>query len=140
MSQAALDLQVSHTVIICCHEKCGIAFSVPQWWEQRRREDKTWWYCPNGHSQHFSGKTEAERLKGEVERLNKDAAYLRTRLEDEAKTVNRLCRSRDSYKGQVTRIKNRVSKGVCPCCNRTFQNLARHMTGQHPEWKGQDIG
>lgn len=25
-----------------------------------------------------------------------------------------------------------VGAGVCPCCNRTFKNLARHMAGQHP--------
>jgi hypothetical protein len=22
--------------------------------------------------------------------------------------------------------------GVCPCCNRTFQQLARHMKAKHP--------
>ncbi|WP_159103999.1 hypothetical protein [Rhodopseudomonas sp. B29] len=35
-------------------------------------------------------------------------------------------------RGQVTKIKNRVGHGVCPCCNRTFANLARHMAGEHP--------
>lgn len=34
-----------------------------------------------------------------------------------------------------TRIKNRVKNGVCPCCNRTFENLARHMQAKHSDFK-----
>ena len=37
-------------------------------------------------------------------------------------------------KGQVTRIKKRVANGVCPCCNRTFKDLAAHMSTQHPDY------
>lgn len=37
-------------------------------------------------------------------------------------------------KGVVTKIKKRVSKGVCPCCNRSFENLKNHMESQHPEY------
>jgi hypothetical protein len=29
-----------------------------------------------------------------------------------------------------------VKHGVCPCCKRTFENLARHMKGQHPTFAG----
>lgn len=32
-------------------------------------------------------------------------------------------------------IKKRVGNGVCPCCNRTFENLSRHMSCKHPEYK-----
>ena len=32
----------------------------------------------------------------------------------------------------LTRVKNRVSRGVCPNCNRTFKDLARHMASKHP--------
>lgn len=34
--------------------------------------------------------------------------------------------------GQVTKLKNRVGHGVCPCCNRSFGNLARHIESEHP--------
>jgi hypothetical protein len=37
-------------------------------------------------------------------------------------------------KAQVTKLKKRASAGVCPCCNRTFSNMARHMAHQHPEF------
>lgn len=45
-----------------------------------------------------------------------------------------------AYKGQVTKVKRRVSKGVCPCCNRTFENLARNMESQHPAYGGEGDG
>ncbi|HEX9950777.1 MAG TPA: hypothetical protein VGB53_03340 [Rubricoccaceae bacterium] len=34
-----------------------------------------------------------------------------------------------AQKGAHTRTKKRIAAGVCPCCNRTFQDLARHMAG-----------
>lgn len=37
---------------------------------------------------------------------------------------------RGKLKAQTTRVKN----GVCPCCNRSFQNLKRHMNTKHPNW------
>ncbi|WP_165394478.1 helix-turn-helix domain-containing protein [Pseudoxanthomonas winnipegensis] len=31
-------------------------------------------------------------------------------------------------------MRQRVMNGVCPCCNRTFENLRRHMHDKHPEF------
>lgn len=31
-------------------------------------------------------------------------------------------------------LRNRAAAGVCPCCNRTFEQLGRHMTTKHPEY------
>jgi hypothetical protein len=48
-------------------------------------------------------------------------------------------RSHAATKGHVTRKKRqleRVASGVCPCCNRSFVNLRRHMKTQHPEFEG----
>lgn len=27
----------------------------------------------------------------------------------------------------------RIGAGICPCCNRTFSQLARHMQSKHPD-------
>lgn len=37
-------------------------------------------------------------------------------------------------RGVVTKTKNRIGKGVCPCCNRTFVELARHIATKHPDY------
>jgi hypothetical protein len=52
-------------------------------------------------------------------------------MQDERDTAERRRRAEKAAK---TKIKNRVAKGVCPCCNRTFQNLADHMKSKHPDY------
>jgi hypothetical protein len=34
----------------------------------------------------------------------------------------------------VTKLKKRTSAGTCPCCTRTFANMAEHMKKQHPDF------
>lgn len=87
-------------------------------------------YCPNGHAQHYT-KTEVQRLKEQLEEVKRRAEWNQA----EAATLKR---SLTAKKGQITKMKNRISKGVCPCCNRTFENLARHMNTQHPDYTVQD--
>jgi hypothetical protein len=43
-----------------------------------------------------------------------------------------------AQKGQKTRIKNRIARGVCPCCNRSFADLGAHMQQKHPHFTEQD--
>jgi uncharacterized Zn finger protein (UPF0148 family) len=37
-------------------------------------------------------------------------------------------------RGIVTKLKKRSAAGVCPCCNRTFKQLANHMAQKHPDF------
>lgn len=51
-----------------------------------------------------------------------------------------------AQKAAKTRMKNRIANGVCPCCNRHFANVQRHIRTKHPEFtmageaKGADGG
>ena len=47
--------------------------------------------------------------------------------------------SLQATKGVVTRLKKRAIAGVCPCCNRTFQQLAAHMAHKHPDYKQPEV-
>lgn len=86
-------------------------------------------YCPNGHQQHYiEGETEETKLRRERDRLQQ-------RLAEKDDTIATLEKSNAATRGVVTRIKNRVSNGVCPCCNRTFSNLHNHMKNKHPAYK-----
>lgn len=106
---------------------CGIPVIVTSNFERHRRLDKQTFYCPSGHPQSFRT-SEIDELKAQLERK---AGELKSVTEQ----LNQACRSRDAYKGRVTAIKNRVQNGVCPCCNRTFQNLMGHMKTKHPDWE-----
>lgn len=35
---------------------------------------------------------------------------------------------------QVVRHKKRAAPGLCPCCNRSFVGLSRHMKTKHPQY------
>jgi hypothetical protein len=84
-------------------------------------------YCPNGHPQHFTGESDAEKFR-------KLSARLQARCDQQDAEIQDTVRRLRSTRGVVTRIKNRVGKGVCPCCNRYFANLHRHMESKHPAY------
>lgn len=124
-----MNTTFTHTgtyVVVTCYE-CGIRFGMPQHFYKEAREhaDKTF-YCPNGHGQCYTT-SEATRLRRELNNEREENNHLRYRIEH-------ANRSRAALKGQVTKIKRRVGKGICPCCRRHFANLKHHMEGQHPDW------
>lgn len=112
----------------CC--TCGMAFAMAVDFQQRRRNDHGWFYCPAGHRQHYVGKTEAQKLKEEL--AQRDAA-----LERERARGRELLHERDQIAKAHRKMRKRVMNGVCPCCNRSFDNLRRHMETQHADF-GQD--
>lgn len=114
---------------------CGVIYGIPRDYEIRRREDGRKFYCPNGHSGSF-GESEidkAKRLQAAAERRETSARIRATAAYDQAQAAERSARA---YRGQVTRIKNKISRGVCPVgnCRRNFTNVKAHIATQHPVW------
>jgi len=106
---------------------CGIEFDVPTHFYKELREIKgKGWYCPNGHSRVF-GESDSDILRRERD-------LLRQRLAEKDDTIARVEREKAAVQGQVTKLKKRAQRGVCPCCNRTFLNVARHMQSKHPKF------
>jgi hypothetical protein len=94
-----------------------------------RMKEKLNFYCPAGHLQHYcTGEIELDKMRRERDRLQQ-------RVAERDDRVAELQRSNAATRGQVTKIKNRVANGVCPCCNRTFANLMNHMKSKHPDYK-----
>jgi hypothetical protein len=46
-------------------------------------------------------------------------------------------RSAAAAKGNVTKLRKRAAAGVCPCCNRTFLALQKHMAHKHPDFRAE---
>ena len=108
----------------CC-PKCGIEYAAPKTFMEECRKDPTiFFHCPNGHGRHFT-ESEADKFRKERDRLQQ-------RLAQKDDEIRDLENRRRAAVGQVTKLKNRIGHGVCPCCNRTFQNLSRHMASEHP--------
>ena len=114
---------------VCC--VCGIEFGLPAHYNKERREDGKDFHCPNGHSLSY-GEGETKKLRRERDRLKQRVAQKDDEIRDERKRKEAAQRSAIAHEGHLTRVKNRVGKGVCPCCNRSFDNLWRHMKSKHP--------
>ena len=99
--------------------KCACWFAFPKSLQARCRADVTTFFCPNGHGQVYS-KSDLMKVREELaaEKVRHQATLAR---ENEARAEN----------NRLERRLKRVGRGVCPECNRTFANLARHMNCKH---------
>jgi hypothetical protein len=89
--------------------------------------------CAYGHQQFLCvGESDETKLRRERDRLTQRLAEKDDEIRRQHERTEAAERRGAAARGQVTKIKNRVGHGVCPCCNRTFENLARHMGAQHP--------
>lgn len=115
----------------CC--KVPFAMNLSQY--RRARDTHSTWYCPNcGKPRRFSGESDLERAKRLAQDAEARLAAERARHDQTRAARDAANRRLIATKGVVTRTKNRISKGVCPCCNRHFANLHRHMSNQHPDY------
>lgn len=119
---------------------CGITFAYPSSLNQTLRESHRDFFCPNGHAQHYTGESEAEKLRKQLARARADVTLYKDFYAEEREVRERTERRLSATRGVVTRTKNRIARGVCPCCNRHFENLHRHMTMQHPEYAAEEKG
>lgn len=126
------DTQIQFSIETCA--ACGVIFGLPKRLEEKRREDHTSFYCPNGHSLVFRGKSEAEKLRDELAKQKSQREFIEAQLATALLENDHRERQLRAAKGRITKIRNRVGKGVCPCCNRSFENLQRHMHSKHPEF------
>jgi hypothetical protein len=105
---------------------CGIHHAVPtELVEMQRRQFRDGLrqvdiYCPLGHAWVRAGEGEATRLKREL--AERQAQLVATR--DQLAAAER----------EASRARKRAAKGICPCCKRSFVNVARHVAGQHPDY------
>ena len=111
------------TVITC--GKCGIPFGVPSRYKRELVKTGDRFYCPNGHCRVYIESTE-DKLRKQLEQKESELQRERTgrwRAEEQ----------RDAVRKSHRKMRERVKNGVCPYCNRTFQNFLNHMRTQHPE-------
>ena len=119
------------TVLTCW---CGLKHAVPA--ELRRRqlrqhndgENVMEIFCPLGHGYVPSGESKAAKLERQLQRERQ--RHDQTRADRDHKENQRR-----AEKAAKTRLKNRARMGLCPCCNRHFKDLQRHINRMHPEFQ-----
>ena len=108
---------------------CDLEFGMPQHLYEIRRQDHHSWWCPLGHERHWpAGKTREQQLEEQV----RDLAAAR-----DAENQQKLAAQAETrrLRQAQARARRRAAAGVCPCCQRTFVGMARHMKTKHPEYQ-----
>lgn len=134
MANEAYDMWGNAVLVTVTCASCTVPFGLHKPLYDRRKNDGDGFTCPNGHSNVYRD-TEAKRLQKELDKEKQRRTWAeadRDRAQEERKRQERRAAA---YKGKFKRVKTRVANGVCPCCNRTFQNLMRHMNTKHPKYK-----
>lgn len=111
-----------------CHMDFGM---LPRFQSDRRRDHMSF-YCPAGHLNYYSQKSDIEQARDKAEREAARAANLTARLDQEQAARQRAQRRVIAMKGVVTRTKKRIAAGKCVRCSEEFPNLATHMAEEHP--------
>jgi hypothetical protein len=84
-----------------------------------------WGYSNNGENAKLKKALEAKEQELQAERARKAAALIRANLAEEARL---------KLERAAKRHKTRTAAGTCPCCTRTFKQLAAHMKNKHPDY------
>lgn len=114
--------------------ECGGTYALAKRYVEKKRESGGYWTCPYCKCSWGYGRSENDRLKLEAENARNAAAAERARHDQTRAALEHERNSARTARGHVTRIKNRIAAGVCPCCGRTFKDLARHMGTKHPDY------
>jgi hypothetical protein len=130
---AVLEVCTTLHTFTCGH--CSGVYAIAERYRAKREEEGNGWHCPYCQSKWgYFGKTEAQKLRDELTRKDAQLDQERARQRELRERIQQRDNVIRAERGAKTKLKKRIAAGVCPCCNRTFQDLARHMKGQHPEF------
>jgi hypothetical protein len=108
---------------------CGIWHAIPETMYQSCLTEGGFWHCPAGHQRGFSKGGDKKRIE-QLEKQLRDEQTRHAAALARANTAAWRDKATKALKRHTTRTKN----GVCPCCNRTFKQLAAHMKNKHPDY------
>lgn len=109
-----MNLMVMKEFIEITCANCGCLFALTQHYQNQKRKNGGDFNCPNGHINTY-GETENDRLRKQLAIESSKRADMEHQVFISKKKLDR------------------VSKGVCPNCNRCFQNILRHMKTKHSD-------
>lgn len=125
----------SQMEVVNCHN-CGGTYALSARFLKTCRDagqDKSW-NCPYCKKGTVFGKSQADQLREQLNSQRQQTQYQREEKERYLQQRDAANRSTYALRGVVTKKKQqlaRVQNGVCPCCNRHFKNLERHMENKH---------
>src|ERR1700722_19346310 len=102
-----------------CYQ-CHLIFGMTTEYKKQKLNDRTSFYCPNGHRQNYINETHEARLQGELNESN-------SRMASERSARWAAEHKRDLAINAKKLAIKRIHMGVCPHCHRSFENVKLHM-------------
>lgn len=135
---SAVILSTELFAIAC--PNCGGSYAIAKSFRDEAHQIgnfKKCWFCPycgerRGYGESLREK-EVKELNARLASVQSDRDWQRQQRTAAEQSAEHYRKSRDGMKGVLVKERKRVGNGVCPCCNRHFGNLERHMHSQHPE-------
>jgi len=123
----AIQVMVELTEIHC--GECGGTYAINERYRALQYQKGGSWHCPYCQvGWGYANNNENAKLKRELENERRYKANALARANEEAAARLKAERA-------LKRHKTRTKNGACPCCNRTFVQLARHIKTKHPEYE-----
>lgn len=109
--------------------KCGGVFALTDTFVNHAATNKGSYHCPYCKTLWSWSASEADRLRQQLEIRERELRESKC----DAMRKQQLLDAERQTREKAERKLRRVSKGVCPCCKRSFPNLARHMKTKHAD-------
>jgi 1-aminocyclopropane-1-carboxylate deaminase/D-cysteine desulfhydrase-like pyridoxal-dependent ACC family enzyme len=107
--------------------KCAGVFALNQTFVNHARANRGGYHCPYCQTSWSWHESEADRLRKQLVERERELRESKCETLRKQQILNAEMEAREKAERKL----RRVSKGVCPCCKRTFSNLARHMETKH---------
>lgn len=109
--------------------KCGGIFALSNRFLTHARENKGGFHCPYCATPWSWSESNEDRLRKQLDAKEREVTAAKSEAMKERVLKEQAIAATAAKEKQI----QRVHKGVCPCCNRSFTNLRRHMATKHPE-------
>ena len=130
---AVLSLVTSTEFVTIECGGCGVEFALRRSMYDALHRSHNTFHCPNGCSRAYNGKSDIEILRDKLATAEQEKANALKRKEWAEQAASKAEAAEKRAKAETKRLRKRAQNGACPCCKRTFSNLARHMAIKHPE-------
>ena len=97
--------------ISCCN--CGVSFWITEQYNDELLRCHNSFYCPNGHKQYYTGKTDAEKL-AECTRKLQGLELSNNMLQGVEERQRATIRSNAALRGVITRMKKKETPNAKP--------------------------
>lgn len=131
----AITITITAKLVSIECPNCSGIYAISENYQDEARKlggFKQCWTCPYCKEERGYGESEADKLRKLITQMEQSNVRLEEAKRYAEQEADHFRKSRDAIKGVLTKERKRVGNGVCPCCNRSFINLKRHMKTKHP--------